>query len=79
MIVRDLGFMSNESPLISIQRELRSTKLPEHAPDELLLHSGGPISDIAQSSILMGPPTHRTLFIQPENEESISQNRNPLD
>ncbi len=79
MIVRDLGIMSNESPLISIQRELRSTKLQENAPDELLLHSGGPISDIAQSSILMGPPTHRTLFIQPKNEDSISQNRNPLE
>ena len=63
MIVREISFPSDDSPLISIQTKLRSLKSPEHAPDELLLHSGGPISDISQSSILMGPPSHRTLFI----------------
>ena len=79
MIVRDLEFISNGSPLISIQRELRSFLSEEHAPDELLLHSGGPLSDISQSSLLMGPPTHRTLFIQPENPHSLPINQNPLD
>ncbi len=52
---------------------------PETAPDELLLHSGGPISDISQSSLLMGPPTHRTLFRQPENENSFPPEQSPLD
>ena len=41
MIVRDLGIIPNDSPLISIQRELRSSLSDQHAPDELLLHSGG--------------------------------------
>ena len=79
MIVRDLGIIPNDSPLISIQRELRSSLSDQHAPDELLLHSGGPLSDISQSSLLMGPPSHRTIFIQPENHQSSSINRNPLD
>ena len=79
MIVRDLAFIPNDSPLISIQRELRSSLSEEYAPDELLLHSGGPLSDISQSSLLMGPPTHRTLFIQPENHQSLPTNQNPLD
>ena len=79
MIVREISFPSDDSPLISIQSKLRLLKSPEHAPDELLLHSGGPISDISQSSILMGPPSHRTLFIQPENDDSFSFEHNPLD
>ena len=78
MIVRDLPPLTDESPLISIQRNLRRSRLPEHAPDELLLHSGGPISDISQSSLLMGSPTHRTLFVQPENISSLVDHK-PLD
>ncbi|HIF03926.1 MAG TPA: hypothetical protein EYQ80_00460, partial [Candidatus Poseidoniales archaeon] len=35
------------------------------APDELLLHSGGPQSDIARSSLLMGPATMRFIVRQP--------------
>ncbi|MEC7687843.1 MAG: chorismate-binding protein [Candidatus Thermoplasmatota archaeon] len=79
MIVRDLGIIPNDSSLISIQRELRSSLSEQHAPDELLLYSGGPLSDISQSSLLMGPPSHRTIFIQPENNQSSSINKNPLD
>jgi len=35
------------------------------APDELLLHSGGPQSDIARASLLMGPATMRFIVRQP--------------
>ena len=79
MIIRQLSSPSITSPLIPIQRILRSSRDPETAPDELLLHSGGPISDISQSSLLMGPPTHRTLFRQPENENSFPPEQSPLD
>ena len=34
------------------------------APDELLLHSGGPHSDISRRSLLMGPPTRRYIVRQ---------------
>jgi anthranilate synthase/aminodeoxychorismate synthase-like glutamine amidotransferase len=34
------------------------------APDELLLHSGGPQSDLAQRSLLMGPPIRRYIVRQ---------------
>ena len=74
MIVRELDFNSDGSPLISIQKALRSSPSGDYAPDELLLHSGGPLSDISQSSLLIGPPTHRTLFVQPENRKSSSKN-----
>ena len=40
------------------------------APDELLLHSGGPTNDLAKRSLLMGPSTRRFVVrqkhIQPE-------------
>jgi len=38
------------------------------APDELLLHSGGPESDLSQRSLLMGPATRRYLVRQPSIE-----------
>ena len=79
MIIRQLSSPSTTSPLISIQPILRSLRDSETSPDELLLHSGGPISDISQSSLLMGPPTHRTLFRQPENENSLTPEQSPLD
>ena len=79
MIIRQLSSPSTKSPLIQIQRIMRSLRDPKTAPDELLLHSGGPISDISQSSLLMGPPTHRTLFRQPENEASFLPEQSPLD
>ena len=34
------------------------------APDELLLHSGGPQNDLAQRSLLMGPPNRRYVVRQ---------------
>ncbi|MEE2811851.1 MAG: chorismate-binding protein [Candidatus Thermoplasmatota archaeon] len=49
-------------------------------PDELLLHSGGPESDLARSSLLMGPPTMRFLVRQPSRTElpALSANHSPL-
>ena len=79
VIFRELPQPSDSSPLISIQHILRSLRTSEIAPDELLLHSGGPISDISQTSLLMGPPTHRTLLRQPMNESPLPFNRSPLD
>ena len=35
------------------------------APDELLLHSGGPISDLSKRSLVMGPATMRFIVKQP--------------
>jgi anthranilate synthase/aminodeoxychorismate synthase-like glutamine amidotransferase len=78
MIIREIPHSFKKSPLLSIQQILRSFVNIEYAPDELLLHSGGPISDLSQISILMAPPTHRTLFRQPENETPLSNNLNPL-
>ena len=34
------------------------------APDELLLHSGGPQSDLSKQSLLMGPATRRYIVRQ---------------
>ncbi|CAE7028996.1 Ankrd17 [Symbiodinium sp. CCMP2592] len=36
------------------------------APDQLLLHSGGPVTDVAGTSLLAGPPSLRFLALQPE-------------
>ncbi len=47
------------------------------APDELLLHSGGPESDLSQRSLLMGPATRRYLVRQP-SIESYSTIGSPL-
>ena len=38
------------------------------APDELLLHSGGPQSDLSKRSLLMGPATCRYIVRQPPLE-----------
>ena len=40
------------------------------APDELLLHSGGPQSDLSKRSLLMGPPTRRYIVRQQPQESS---------
>tara|TARA_Y100001968_G_scaffold251230_1_gene236422 strand:- start:724 stop:2961 length:2238 start_codon:yes stop_codon:yes gene_type:complete len=43
------------------------------APDELLLHSGGPISDLSKRSLLMGPATIRFVVKQSQSKlETIS-------
>ena len=45
-------------------RESKELNLCGQAPDELLLHSGGPQSDLAQRSLLMGPPNRRYIVRQ---------------
>ena len=44
------------------------------APDELLLHSGGPHSDISRRSLLMGPPTRRYIVRQQPVAEHSTTN-----
>ncbi len=47
------------------------------APDELLLHSGGPISDLSERSLLMGPSTLRFVVKQQETQYKFSE-KSPL-
>ena len=47
------------------------------APDELLLHSGGPTNDLAQRSLMMGPPNRRYIVRQQSNQ-SESTHGSPL-
>ena len=42
------------------------------APDELLLHSGGPKNDLAQRSLLMGPATRRYIVRQQPLKSEIA-------
>ena len=48
--------------LVKIRQEEQVSKYG--APDELLLHSGGPQSDLAQRSLLMGPAIRRYIVRQ---------------
>ena len=47
------------------------------APDELLLHSGGPTSDLSKRSLLMGPSRMRFIVKQPQ-EPLDSTEKSPL-
>ncbi|CAJ1413007.1 unnamed protein product [Effrenium voratum] len=50
------------------------------APDQLLLHSGGPVTDVAQNSLLAGPATLRFLARQPpEPKEPHAKRRHEPD
>ena len=65
MIHRRLPRFESDQPLVDLQRSLRTIRSADLSPDELLLHSGGPISDISRHSLLMAPAFHRTLLKQP--------------
>ncbi|HII48263.1 MAG TPA: hypothetical protein HA330_00100 [Candidatus Thalassarchaeaceae archaeon] len=65
MIHRRLPRFDSDQPLVDLQRSLRTIRSADLSPDELLLHSGGPVSDIARASLLMAPAYHRTLLKQP--------------
>ena len=47
------------------------------APDELLLHSGGPTSDLSKRSLLMGPSRMRFIVKQPQESIEPSE-KSPL-
>jgi anthranilate synthase len=47
------------------------------APDELLLHSGGPTSDLSKCSLLMGPATMR-FIVRQTVDKSVQQSCSPL-
>ncbi|MDG1525234.1 MAG: chorismate-binding protein [Candidatus Thalassarchaeaceae archaeon] len=57
--------------LVKLRQEKLSSKYG--APDELLLHSGGPQSDLAQRSLLMGPANCRYIVRQQpvESEQRV--------
>ncbi len=48
------------------------------APDELLLHSGGPEHDLAQKSLILGPPIRRYLVKQNPTDSSNNLQHSPL-
>jgi len=54
-------------------RSLTSSLGLDASPDELLLLSGGPISDISRMSLIAGPPRTRVLLRQPDEVESPVQ------
>ena len=74
-----------ESTPLDVLAYLRTTNLIGEGnlfggPDELLLHSGGPESDLARRSLLMGPPTMRFLVRQPSRTElpALPADHSPL-
>ena len=78
MILQRLPRYDSNSPLVDLQRCLRTIRSITSSPDELLLHSGGPISDISHTSLLMAPANHRTLLKQPPSFDSMHTNASPL-
>ena len=55
---------TSENPLISLLEHYRGSELPNK--DELLLHSGGPITDLAKRSFLPCLQSIRILFFEPQ-------------
>ena len=68
-----------EDILLDIQVKLRQEVFSHRygAPDELLLQSGGPQSDLAQRSLLMGPAVRRYLVRQ-QPIETLPEMGSPL-
>ena len=63
-VVERVEETSHESPLIAmLQAETREG-------DELLLHSGGPVTDLSQYSMLPALDSIRFLFFEPHGEET---------
>ncbi|MEE2758731.1 MAG: chorismate-binding protein [Candidatus Thermoplasmatota archaeon] len=48
------------------------------APDEILLHSGGPISDLSEQSMLMGPANLR-FIVKQQKEHLVQTIKSPLE
>jgi len=70
---------SREDILLDLQVKLRQEEFgPRYgAPDELLLQSGGPQSDLAQRSLLMGP-TIRRYLVRQQPIEPLAEMGSPL-
>ena len=62
-----------EDFLLDLQVQIRQEKFSIRygAPDELLLHSGGPQSDLAQQGLLMGPAIRRYIVRQQPIEATV--------
>lgn len=66
----DVGADDQLMPFVA--EELRKRALwgasgsSQNAPDQLMLHSGGPVTDVASSTLLAGPPMLRFLAKQPQ-------------
>jgi len=72
MVERSIAVAADEDIVLDLQqrlREMRSEAWPEAAPDEMLLLSGGPVSDLAGRSLIAGPPHMRVVLRQPEEVE----------
>ncbi|MDE0953423.1 MAG: chorismate-binding protein [Candidatus Poseidoniales archaeon] len=67
---------SSQNPLISLLEHYRDSPLPNQ--DELLLHSDGPITDLAKRSFLPCLESIRILFFEPQNivEDHATSNLN---
>ncbi|CAL1129289.1 unnamed protein product [Cladocopium goreaui] len=50
----------------------------QNAPDQLMLHSGGPVTDVASSTLLAGPPMLRFLAKQPQVGRTVPARNSPL-
>ena len=62
-VVERVENTSHESPLIAM------VKAGNRDRDELLLHSGGPITDLSQNSMLPALDSIRFLFFEPHGED----------
>ena len=63
----DLAVQTRPDFSLDLQSHLRENgffSADYGAPDELLLHSGGPISDLSKRSLMMGPATMRFIVRQ---------------
>ncbi|RCH76665.1 MAG: hypothetical protein DBX04_00515 [Candidatus Poseidoniales archaeon] len=63
---KSLGFSDNEDLLIDLLIHLRDGSDP--IDDELLLHSGGPVTDLSKRSLLPSLDSIRILMVEPEGE-----------
>jgi anthranilate synthase/aminodeoxychorismate synthase-like glutamine amidotransferase len=66
-IVESIFPCSQADPLIGILAGSRIGELPNR--DELLLHSGGPITDLSQRSFLPSLDSIRILFFEPQSDD----------
>ena len=65
---KSLGISNNEELLIELLMHLREEG--GYFEDEILLHSGGPVTDLSKRSLLPSLDSIRVLMVEPEGESS---------
>ena len=65
---KSLGISDNEELLIELLIHLREEG--DSFEDEILLHSGGPVTDLSKRSLLPSLDSIRVLMVEPEGEPS---------